>query len=518
MAADARAIDDAVAKLVQRLECELQTYQPKQSPQSRPGPQRHLFPTGPYALGLWYPGDDVHLICLTDNSSNTFWEYIAEKLEREDLPKYDCIISDSGTEADVWLHYCSIPAYFDLGTVEAYGFPGFPNTARQQSYIIQNLAQLQDTWHLINGLNEHIDVFRDAYRFLRSWADDAGILSKAFGMLSSETLTWMLFQAETESTSKQLQKRSPSPGGVSSFGQRYHDSDNLQEVVTPNGRKAYAPLPYLEPASTFIAEEVGRLCEAPEVLERSREEHYKAFCQMYTTLMLVTAECWMPKKRADFHNQLVRAISHVPERLFGSGRVNDAVRIWPHPFKPSDEEWVYVVGVERSTRERPSQRLPPNSEMVELVESLEIDVDSSTGRTATNACSSKDALDLFGLHTKQSIVLPQDTKHAMPDSPSTPSSSPSASAKFPAASQVLSRLRWHPVHAAHDYEVGYLDRFEGLMWLPLEKWGKATEEEDFVPEHRIRVFRRVGEGGLRETVWDREARVCQLDGRRQLAI
>ena len=50
------------------------------------------------------------------------------------------------------------------------------------------------------------------------------------------------------------------------------------------------------------------------------------------------------------------------------------------------------------------------------------------------------------------------------------------------------------------------------MWLPLEQWGKATEEEDFIPEHRIRVFRRVGKDGGKTVVWDREGRVCGLDG------
>jgi uncharacterized protein (UPF0248 family) len=45
-----------------------------------------------------------------------------------------------------------------------------------------------------------------------------------------------------------------------------------------------------------------------------------------------------------------------------------------------------------------------------------------------------------------------------------------------------------------------------LMWVPLELWGKATEDEDFIPEHRIRVLRRVG-GSV---VWDREGRVCTL--------
>lgn len=49
------------------------------------------------------------------------------------------------------------------------------------------------------------------------------------------------------------------------------------------------------------------------------------------------------------------------------------------------------------------------------------------------------------------------------------------------------------------------------MWLPMEQWGRETEEEDFIPEHRTRVFRRVGRDGAEGTVvWDRERRVCTL--------
>jgi len=36
------------------------------------------------------------------------------------------------------------------------------------------------------------------------------------------------------------------------------------------------------------------------------------------------------------------------------------------------------------------------------------------------------------------------------------------------------------------------------------------EEEDFIPEHRIRVFRKVGRDGTKIVVWDREGRVCGL--------
>ena len=80
-----------------------------------------------------------------------------------------------------------------------------------------------------------------------------------------------------------------------------------------------------------------------------------------------------------------------------------------------------------------------------------------------------------------------------------------ANGKQPSASHVLSRLRWDPAYVNESYEVGYLDRFEGIRWLPLELWGKATEDEDFIPEHRIRVFRKIGVG-KKGVVWERIGR------------
>ena len=38
--------------------------------------------------------------------------------------------------------------------------------------------------------------------------------------------------------------------------------------------------------------------------------------------------------------------------------------------------------------------------------------------------------------------------------------------RFRSAGETLSRLRWDPAHRFRDYDVGYLDRFDGLKWLP----------------------------------------------------
>lgn len=61
------------------------------------------------------------------------------------------------------------------------------------------------------------------------------------------------------------------------------------------------------------------------------------------------------------------------------------------------------------------------------------------------------------------------------------------------------------MHRSVLYKVGYRDRFlEDLQWLPLEQWGKATEDEDFIPLSRVYQLRRCDNEGV---VWDRTAKI-----------
>ncbi|PPJ50615.1 hypothetical protein CBER1_05747 [Cercospora berteroae] len=83
-----------------------------------------------------------------------------------------------------------------------------------------------------------------------------------------------------------------------------------------------------------------------------------------------------------------------------------------------------------------------------------------------------------------------------------PSAAPSE--RFRSASQAMQRLKWDRKHQAIEYEVGYVDRFDGMMWKRLDQWQTHTEEEDFIPEHRIWIIRRVRGHAM---VWEREKRI-----------
>ena len=504
------SIHETVAHLARRIDCQLLSYTLPSQPTPRSGPLRHLFPVGPYAIGLCHPGDEVHLVCLTDNSSNTFWEYIAEKLEREDLPKQDCVVSEVHDQHTIWLHYCSIPRHFDLATIQAYGFPKYAESIYVPEFVRQNLAWLHNTWQLHSGLDDRVEAFRNEYCTLRSWAEAAGIFSKPFGTLDAESLVWMLFSATQHAVENDQNEQSAFSSTMHSFVDRYSKAYNVQAVLTATRSRAY-PLPPHNPidCSTDIAYEIKKLAQQPGLLNFSPEQYYQKFCDRYTAVILITAECWIYKRRESFHSNLVNEISHLPERSRKLRSDLKAFRIWPHAFKPSMDEWVYVVGVHlpKSPSSSPSRTMGSTTAR-EAMGKQYLTLDDTVGTSTIRVCSAQSTRTLperISVPDLQLSDSPSNTNTVLPSFEQSSSGN-----KFPPASQILSRLRWDPAHTPYSYEVGYLDRFEGLMWLPLEQWGKETEDEDFIPEHRIRIFRKIENRGVGIVVWDREKRVCLL--------
>lgn len=57
--------------------------------------------------------------------------------------------------------------------------------------------------------------------------------------------------------------------------------------------------------------------------------------------------------------------------------------------------------------------------------------------------------------------------------------------------------------------VGYLERFDGIKEIPLDSWLNESTEEDFVPQHRIRYFKRISDG---ELMWERDSKLDRIFG------
>ncbi|CAF9928169.1 MAG: hypothetical protein GOMPHAMPRED_004612 [Gomphillus americanus] len=55
-----------------------------------------------------------------------------------------------------------------------------------------------------------------------------------------------------------------------------------------------------------------------------------------------------------------------------------------------------------------------------------------------------------------------------------------------------------------DYIIGYQDRFVGIKEIPLQKWTKDYTAQEFIPQTRIRYFKRKSDGVV---IWDRNAKI-----------
>jgi uncharacterized protein (UPF0248 family) len=74
------------------------------------------------------------------------------------------------------------------------------------------------------------------------------------------------------------------------------------------------------------------------------------------------------------------------------------------------------------------------------------------------------------------------------------------------ARDVLNRILWDNVYDTSEYEIGYVDRFDGVLEISVSEWKRLREhidEEVFIPLHRIVYFRHIT---TNVKVWDRKSR------------
>jgi uncharacterized protein (UPF0248 family) len=77
------------------------------------------------------------------------------------------------------------------------------------------------------------------------------------------------------------------------------------------------------------------------------------------------------------------------------------------------------------------------------------------------------------------------------------------------AKDILSRIRHDPTLDEKDFIIGYRDRHEDVMELPVKMWKGDVTDDDFIPQHRILYYRRKEDG---VKVWDRAERLDLLFG------
>lgn len=74
------------------------------------------------------------------------------------------------------------------------------------------------------------------------------------------------------------------------------------------------------------------------------------------------------------------------------------------------------------------------------------------------------------------------------------------------ADKIYHKLLWYDVFDANDFDLGYEDRFKGIMFMPILKFRHTDDETSEVPFHRVHLYRYQG-----QIVWDRDKRVNLVD-------
>ncbi|KAK5165794.1 uncharacterized protein LTR77_008717 [Saxophila tyrrhenica] len=521
-----------------------------------------LFDTGSHAMEQWRHGDEIHVVCLSQMFESTFWDVVKEELKLKDdfkQPKEGCLELSahglariqgahaahteiiklchmSNARCKLFLHWTKMPADFCNILKDHRDFPTSPG--RQSEAADDSFVMVRDTQSLAHRMRPkggpkwkdragvewggksagapwgYMPSFTLAYCILRRWALTNGLYGLELGYLDDETLLWTIYAAVDEKEGVDLNLSFGNlEKAFSAIGDTYEAPIDIR---SPTGELSTTQLTPSAKRSIHTAILRGTHVPGPddEYIAPPNPTGLQDFLAEYSsTLFLVDCEktTQAPAQLDRLRRQLIQRVVALEPLLRewkdSRGVGGLYVRIWPDLLveKGRQDRWVYAFGVGRS---------PPLGEeegkylsgcvagIADFLREKAPEHDWRAGLIEVRVASKEDFAALLPERVVQtgafSTAAPGD---ALPEAPGT-------SGKFSSARQAIGRLRHDPRHAGREYDVGYEDRFEGLQWVALEEWGgKETEEEEWIPEHRVRQLRRRGDGVV---MWDREKRLDLL--------
>ncbi|KAL8673334.1 MAG: hypothetical protein Q9168_002258 [Polycauliona sp. 1 TL-2023] len=164
-----------------------------------------------------------------------------------------------------------------------------------------------------------------------------------------------------------------------------------------------------------------------------------------------------------------------------------------------------------ATRQRTSDSFEPDSE--DILQSNTHEAFPRVAETETpvlDSLSSESESDLIPVSLSQrgGKMSKAEAKRARRKNNASPAQQCAMPSLRP-AQDVMNRIRHDDALQTSDHVVGYEDRHVGIMWKGVEEWLDTIEEEDFIPMHRIKLFKRRSDDHI---VWDRERRVDEIFG------
>ncbi len=363
--------------------------------------------------------------------------------------------------------------------------------------------------------------FTAAYSNLHYWALNNGIIGRELGYLDSETLIWNTYDAFKTGKQRIAEtKEDEDPITLITrtlyslydhFNAAIKAGTNHININTPSKHLTTAHL--TTSAVQAIRDAITKQASATKVLSSPEQGLAGFLSDCSDGLLIASLEIWQhsPTKVEELREQFreeVRPIGRFAHIIHGEPNTAGVyTRIWPEALVEEGRpgRFVYAIAVCRSPgpQVEGAERLshcsgclvaafvgkPPSyntaAGLIEVRQATAADfhgllrepVAGDLASTATAVAGVAEGLAGMGLE-----------------------------ARFRTAGEVIGRLRHDPAHAGVEYDVGYEDRFAGTMWKTLEEWGwgGATEDEEWIPEHRVRQVRRRGD---RVVVWDRVKRV-----------
>ncbi|KJX96889.1 hypothetical protein TI39_contig595g00011 [Zymoseptoria brevis] len=398
------------------------------------------------------------------------------------------------------------------------------------------------------------------YLRLQYLARDMGLMSPRLGLLSTE----ILLLAWTKAMQHEVEQND-NTGAELSFERCLRSLIEVfqtPDLTTPRGKRflpstsaddedIYVNTEGIDATLRFLTDLCNNLPSSPCVSSPASGLRY--FASAYPAYIRIDLNCSAMRQNlrpADaFFDVLYNTQKSIRIETLGEIRA----RPWPYQLTSRVEHGqgmsIYLIGLYSSKNDKPPV-LPSsirNALLNSHVNVLFDDVFQDTGFDHTNCFVHSETLtpeglrefldttDVISRHVAQGVgyseeFLPEDdftspgaqmefvtepkagpvatTESDLAGTTAVPDASSNdrvgCSKRFRDADSAAHRLCWDAAHRDIDYEVGYQDRFlPDLVWKPLHRWQRATEEEDFVPSHRIRQIRRQWDGVV---VWDREAR------------
>jgi uncharacterized protein (UPF0248 family) len=525
-----------------------------------------MFATFGHVAHIVMPGSTLGLICTANITSKAFWEYVSERLELDEQirPVNDVLLLEMSSVK--LLHSFNLPKY--RSTKFLFFYQPFPkrysvDRMTHKRHLLNlkiddPLHRVVETDLLLRGAyKDQSDAGKRRFRkdFLRfyRWAENCGLVSERLAMLTVECLFVMFAQTITELL------RSATQHGHTEVTQYKPDQDYLCELFRSGAlheffstghprdgdmKRLMIELPANHHnAAASISSEAARCFKAaiedvcrplwrgePFKLIEDAGEGFQNFLDNTSHMICITARCWDIKLRGQFLDHMPEILVQFQTQFRESNKGLYQARLWPHML-PSNVngfmgDCVYLadihrvgIGMDKTDFEEEGYKDKLMVDLDQIFGSLEYNRQIMYLEfILTTPADVRESLYAKSSASSASSPSPPPLPQAEPQPPSAVDfvailNPPSK--KFRPFSSALSRLLWDPVHRGLQYEVGYVDRFpsaaadeDGLLWKPLDSWQRHTEEEDFVPEHRVRKIRRAADldWSARLVVWDRDKR------------